>query len=394
MEYENFIFESSINIVRTKNLIKYLVTEKDSSHFKEESIIETKPGFFFQEKQKNSINRLNRNIFSPFCVYPFLMDDRKIISREHFAKENIEYITVDNSLPITQLKVEIVFGQNALISFDMKLKESDEKVKIWFHAPTSHVLRWTLKNKTIKNNLICGHWHIINRQNNHELIEKNSVSWKWFKACEEKRKIKSISKDQLQVGKIYKTKEGNPALFIGYVSTATLIPKMNETQSKAFSDKNYKTKEKEINFEGHLRKTKIATMWLKLSSWHLKTYFNTKDKNSSYLIASINKQLSKGNSNNISIMTSHRYMELVDEIPDFAIDAGTFGRIKSNALQEISYYLNDKKDRSSDDYRLYYEWRKITTIGKLSKIANMMPFGMGIQIEPYFSKWDVKRKNS
>ena len=105
----------------------------------------------------------------------------------------------------------------------------------------------------------------------------------------EKRKIKSISKDQLQVGKIYKTKEGNPALFIGYVSTATLIPKMNETQSKAFSDKNYKTKEKEINFEGHLRKTKIATMWLKLSSWHLKTYFNTKDKNSSYLIASINK---------------------------------------------------------------------------------------------------------
>ena len=91
-------------------------------------------------------------------------------------------------------------------------------------------------------------------------------------------------------------------------------------------------------------------------------------------------------------MTSHRYMELVDEIPDFFIDAGTFGRIKSNALQEISHYLNDKKDRSSDDYRLYYEWRKITTIGKLSKIANMMPFGMGIQIEPYFSKWAVKRK--
>jgi hypothetical protein len=181
-------------------------------------------------------------------------------------------------------------------------------------------------------------------------------------------------------------------LFIGYVSTATLIPKMNETQSKAFSSKNYKIKEKEINFEGHLRKTKIATMWLKLSSWHLKTYFNTKDKNSSYLIASINKQLSQGNSNNISIMTSHRYMELVDEIPDFVIDAGTFGRIKSNALQEISHYLNDKKDRSSDDYRLYYEWRKITAIGKLSKIANMMPFGMGIQIEPYFSKWVVKRK--
>lgn len=52
MEYENFIFESSINIVRTKNLIKYLVTEKDSSHFKEESIIETKPGFFFSRKTK------------------------------------------------------------------------------------------------------------------------------------------------------------------------------------------------------------------------------------------------------------------------------------------------------------------------------------------------------
>ena len=162
-------------------------------------------------------------------------------------------------------------------------------------------------------------------------------------------------------------------------------------KKKAFSSRIYKSSEKNINFDSQLRKTKMATMWLKISPWHLKTHFNTKDKNNSYLINSVHKQLSTGNTHNISILTSHRYIEIIDEINNFHIDAGTFGRIRTNALQQIQEYSNNTREYS-DEYKLYYEWKKINRIGKLSKIANMMPFGLGIQIDPYFSKWDVKKK--
>ena len=385
MEYEKINLPQTVAVAISKNLIELNQAEKDSSFLENNSTFSIPFCHFYLPKITSFVNKLQYFYNYPCLDYGY----SHVKAKQHQAKltaDDFEHFEFDNTVPVKRVKIETVYGNNTLLSFEV-MTTAGISVRANKTVSTASVCRTLLNTKT-ENKEYENEFHFLNRKNKLELVSKDSSTWKWYLKCSERQKTPSVPKQNLQVGKIYKNKTGRPAVFIGYVTTVNYQPIISEKLKKIIKNGSTKTNEK-YDFDGKLTNVNLATMWLNLPSYYLKIAL-TEEKNSDALNSFVQRNLSTGIYSGVSILKKHNFIELVDEIPAYDITAATFSALRTNANEDLQRILIYNKKNNSNS--LIRDVRTARIISKISKFVNLMPFGMEPEMNPYFNTW-LKNKN-
>ncbi len=375
IEYEKISLPQIVGVAVSKKYIDIYQAEKDSNLFENNNIFSIPICYYYVPNNMIHTNKLNYFYNIPYLDYGFSLVETK--QQVKLFANDFEYYEFDNSIPIKKVKIETVYGNNTLLSFEV-MTTTGKHLRINKSVSTASVCR-TLLNTKIKNKEYKNEFYFLNRKNKLELVGKDQVTWKWYLKCKERYKTHSVSKQDLQIGKIYKNKIGKPAIFIGYVSTMCYRP----VYSEKITNNNANIK-KEIHLvDNKLTNIELATMWLNVPAYYLNNAL-FKEKNLKALNSFVDRNLNLGTYNAISILKKHNFIELIDEIPAYDISAATFIAIKNNANSDLQKYINFYKIYSNLNTK---EILLTKAIAKISKFVNLVPYGMNIETNQHFDNW-------
>jgi len=373
MEYEKITLPKIVGVAVSKVQHNFYNAEKDSSHLGEDSILSIPYCYFYIPGVTSSLNDLNYFYSCPHLVYSYSHVKNGI--QNTFNSKDFDLYEFDNSEPITKVKIETIYGNNTLLSFDIKTT-TGQIVRVNKTVSTASVCRSILLKKTIKNEYETN-FYFLNRKNKLELTSIDTASWKWYNKCLERQKAPIVTKQNLQVGRIYKSKKGIPALFIGYVSTVAYKPEFSHSVKEAWGKRQSPSSlDLKNEISAKESRIKMATMWLTIPSYYIKNAYRDKG----ILDTFINKSLATGNYGFVSVLKRHTFIEMIEEIPAYNITAQAFSSIKNCANEDLERIKSHMENKNN----FFITVRDTKIICKISKYVNLIPFGMDSIIHPYY----------
>lgn len=232
-----------------------------------------------------------------------------------------------------------------------------------------------------------------------KLIRAESSLHRAVKHHLKKRARKPLSVKEMTVGKVYRSAAGNTGLFLGFVSTETMIVDLPEGVRHYYRPgSNYPN----MDFGVRFRPQELASLWF---TYQVERF--GKATSSEELMERLLGAVSGDNMYNISANKSHSYVE---EVPgyhlDFPFDIVT--HIRATAVRKAAKALERSRLRRTNpgvNYRDLDDPKKTLNkpdvirhydayaIEHYSSLANMSLFGTGvIRSDPFkrFEPWETK----
>ena len=183
MEYEKITLPNFVSVAVSKTQYNIYNAEKDSSYLGDDSTISVPYCYFYIPSIASSSNGLKYFHLYPHAGYNYSHVKNEITSA--LEAKDFDHYEFDNSQPITKVKIETIYGNNTLLSFNIKTT-TGQIVRVNKTVSTASVCRSLLQKKTIEKEFE-NEFYFLNRKNKPELVSTDTASWRWYNKCFERQ---------------------------------------------------------------------------------------------------------------------------------------------------------------------------------------------------------------
>lgn len=204
---------------------------------------------------------------------------------------------------------------------------------------------------------------------------------------EKREKVPLYSVKEMNVGRAYKSAEGNVAVFLGFINTLTMhirVHPEDKEKTKLSRRYRYNSDEQQVRYDVSFNKAELATLWYQ--SWYtsdLEKYRNE-----------IAKIISDKKPNCIKAIKKHNYIEELD-VAKFAVPDDIIMQTRNNAehimIKQLKRFVHNESLRllghsvfkQTDINLLSYTptYQAAKFVRQYATMVNMVPFG----VEPILS---------
>lgn len=333
-------------------------------------------------------------------VEPFLVYTKKELQRYRDKQE--EYAVYENKATQVRLVGYTAIGSRYQTRFEPRvLLPGGYCVSI----PQDVLTNVLLKNGIDKDGTLPGEYVFSSLNRRIKLIQTNSGLHRAIQNHVVKRKQKAMSLKEMTVGKIYRTAAGTTGLFLGFVSTETMLIDLPENARRWWSKNDGSMLSVPVqDFQIRYRSQELASLWFptRIKDWRgneippEKIHYN--------VLEFINSR----NFLNFDVRKSHSFVEEVDgyhlDLPTDIVNC-----VRSACERKASESLERSRiQRTNPDVSIHgADLKKLPHppdvlrhfdacyIAHYSSLANMSLFGTGnIRSDTFklFDRWEVKKK--